>query len=217
MADFSSLQRRFDIQPARVITDPERNMANVPLTKYATIKASRALGKIPTVITIPANVLNVLPANIGQHQYRMLWQFNVTFPHYFVILTCNDLNSTLRGFVTVRFTLATQPRRYIIAGKYNNYISGTRTKIAPFLDYNSYPIFPNCCFEFWYTYDSSNSPATGIVSPLKIVTSLYVNPATADIPEIVVAPGNRLDIADLGFNLPENLPMQQANIRWLDN
>lgn len=216
MAGFDSIQKRLNIQPARVITDAERASANVPLTKYATIKASRALGKIPTTLTIPAFVLNVLPPGVALGFYRMAWQFNVTFPHYFSILTCNNIGSTLAGFLTVKFTVNGAVYRYIIAGDYNNLIQGTKIRIAPFPAYAGELIFPNCCFEFWYI-KTGVLPSTGIVSPIKITTSLLSVPATADILEIIVDPGAQLNIADLGFSPNENLPMQQANIRWLDN
>lgn len=214
MSDIARIVKYLDITPARVPSLAEASIALKPYDKYYRLQKSRPIIKIPIVFTLPAFSIPVEFPNQFQ-KGELIFQYNMTVGHDFVIKTPFVFNGNLGGVLCVKYREGVTVRRYAIYG--NQEHLALTTDILAFPQYTNQVIRSNCCFEFWVTYLHPETSSYGLPNNFKISTLLLVNPAfVEEIERLLINPGV-LTKNDIGVALPETLPYNQELQVWLDN
>lgn len=219
MSNFTSVIKYLDLD--RSSKDETIN------TKPLTLDRSRAIKKVQDTVTIPAHFYTFaqLPANyVG----RMLFQYNVTvgYPFSFVVEPMHLANRVFGGSMFIKWREGNTVYRYRInaggAIAVVQQFGQPNTQLFSWFgtnnDYTNQFVGSNCCFEFWLANVTPFFAFIGLKEPLTIRLTKLRNPSDPD--DLGISVGNIsgvLQIADLGVNLPEALPYNQANQAWLTN
>lgn len=149
-------------------------------------------------------------------QRRLVFQYNVTFDGDFYILNLDHLQAHRRlivsnGVLCIKWRIDNNVFRYKLLDSEDN------TDWSGFVQYTNQRIKRNFCLEFWAT-GTAFPHWYGIVQEFFLQTSYFFLPESYDdtdtVQEIEAPPEL---IADLGVDLPENLPYNQDTIVWIGN
>jgi len=219
MSDFTSVVKHLDIVKARKATSDDLhrsgpNFANPD--KYLSVVTSRAIKKIPLVLTIPKHVYTY--AQIALYgQPRLLFQYNISMTKPFYLINAYPVGGAFvrGGSVCIKYRSGTDVFRYRLGGATGATNQGNNIF---FQNYNNQKIGSNFCIEFWLTNAFPLLPSFGIIQDIVLQTSILSNPNTSDDIQISdVITSDALERTDLGNYFPSFVPMQQDNQVWLDN
>lgn len=208
MSSFPNATKYLNLVPARKATAGEAAQANIPLTKYYTLRPTRAITKVPIRFILPA----FTEAFNAQHLSRLVFQYNYTAstPFYIRKIIGDFTSINLSGILMLKMISGGVSTRYKLAG-----ISPTSYAINYPL-YKANIVAPIFSIEFYNTAIPFSN-VTGIDNNLTIVTSLMNDPVSADVQSIdypIPAPFN---IPQLGFNMPVPMPIVQPTIYYGSN
>lgn len=221
MSDFSQAVKYLDLD--RASKDETLNL------KPLTLNKARALKKVQDYLTIPAHFYAAadVPDN---YPGRMLFQYNVSVGYNFSF----SIQPFASPFVEVGAAAGSLFIKYRVNDtvfRYRLPVGGAILTTIQFgqpsiqyLNWNGYNnnyvnqiIGANFCIEFWVARIDFD-PFIGLLNDITFKLSRLRNPLDAD--DVGVTTGNvgpALELVDLGVNLPEALPYNQANIAWLNN
>lgn len=223
MSDFVKVLTYLDLQKSRkatlddVAVNPQKN------NKYFSIVGpSRAIKKIPYVITLPAHYIAYPYATIPQ----LIFQYNVTMRVPFGIKNLRvgltqlviDKDTTCEsgGLLTIKWRNGNTVSRYVLDGSLGAPSLYPLTQLN-FPYYSGQQIPVNFCVEFWMTVPIGNPPYVGIFNDLKLVTTNLINPVSSDQIEIAFQGNAAIPLEQLGYAMPEVVPTNYTTQAWLDN
>lgn len=208
MGDFNDIvPKRLNLVSARKATLAEAQNSPIPFDKYYALIPTRDIKKIFTYLILPPYLVIAGTVKYGG---QLLFQYNVTASAPFYILN-PIVEAPLTGlFLTVKWRVGTIVHRYLILGS-QRYDNGTSiVDLHTFPIYNNQLVPINCVFEFWGNLTFFGTP--GLLNGLAVKTNWIQDPTDVDETEIDVDEAAPKTMAQLGYNLPFNLPQAQPLI-----
>lgn len=210
-----------DIAKSKLPSRAEAIAINPRAVKHYDLSNARSISKINTFIVLPSNT-DPDPDSIIAG--RLIFQYNVSISENFHIVDTIKTSIKLSsGFLCVRYRVGSTVHRYYLWGeeqlKTASLGNGGYRNCSDYPRYNGEIIGKNCVFEY---FRMSKNPAPAVVRikgipELLIKTSLLINPAYAEQTSIIQGVPILHNRTSLGFNLPQNFPVTQDNIAFLDN
>jgi len=213
--------------PARVITKDEAagyDNANGPghsLSKYFNRVPTRPIERNNVSLTLKA--FSVL-GKVGYQTDTLLFQYNVSMSSDFYLIdiplyqplyqptVAPFIQQITQAVLVVRFHFNGVTYRYLVGS--GGTIIGS--KVGQYTTpYNKQLIKANCTFELYLVAPLFNV-ACGVGADVKFTTSLLTEPSSSDDTGIIVN-ATGIPIANIGFNLPVNLPVDNTVAYWLNN